>query len=105
MAKAKQQEAAAPPAQSPAPAPTAPVRPVRGSGGLAPHTNRTHDCPRCTYFDRLGESAPDAQGIWRGLCRRYAPRAGLLGPEEFKFASWPQVHSGDWCGEYVQADD
>ena len=59
-----------------------------------------HQCPRCHYF-KLRERAPD--GIERGICRRYAPRPGTenANPD----ASWPAVHSGDWCGEFVQADD
>ena len=70
--------------------------------GSRAHTGRVHDCPRCHFFEYSG--GPDAQGIRIGWCRRYAPRA-VQGDPSGRSAAWPLVHSGDWCGEYVQEDD
>ena len=70
--------------------------------GSAPHTGRVHDCPRCTFFEF--DSGPDAQGVKRGWCRRNAP-SPVQSTSGGRDGAWPRVHSGDWCGEYVQADD
>ena len=72
--------------------------------GAAPHTGRRHDCPTCTFFEELPEGSPEARTrIRHGWCRRYAPRPAFGG--QAAYALWANVHSGDWCGEYVQADD
>ena len=101
---AKKETATATPAPAEAPAAQAQVSGQDGGAWPRPHQPtpaNPHHCPRCTYF-RLRERAADT-GIERGICRRHAPRPGVENANPN--ASWPAVHSGDWCGEYVQVDD
>lgn len=66
---------------------------------------RTNDCTRCHFFEFSYRHQTDASMRY-GFCRRYALRpnayAGQRAPLEYW---WPRVHSGDWCGEFVQTDD
>ena len=57
-------------------------------------------CPRCHYF-KLSNRAVDT-GLETGWCRRNSPSPRIGSTAE---VGWPRVHSGDWCGDYVQADD
>lgn len=81
-----------------------------GSGGVSGqgtpiNAARANDCPTCHYYEFSHLNSGDAS-LQYGFCRRYAPRpnayAGQTAALEYW---WPRVHSGDWCGEYVQADD
>ena len=76
---------------------------VTGAGS-APHTGRRHDCLACHYCEVRSEGSPQGDNRVRyGWCRRYAPRPVMGG--QAGYAAWPSVHSGDYCGEFVQADD
>ena len=54
----------------------------------------TKSCETCMYF----EETPDSSG----LCRRHPPV--LFELDEALGSTWPRVKSGDWCGEYEDAN-
>lgn len=55
-------------------------------------------CENCRFFWDL-RAADD--GDDSGLCRRNAPQAVTSEEEDNgPWATWPKVHSGDWCGEH-----
>lgn len=61
---------------------------------------RKPDCSTCTYADpHIGDD-----GSVFTECHRYPPQviAGE-GPDGVApVMMWPQVHDGDWCGEYEE---
>ena len=60
---------------------------------------RVNSCSTCTFWDPHSSRA-------RGLCRRSAPRAHLVGAgtEVAVQALWPETAVSDWCGQYASVD-
>jgi predicted ATPase len=63
-------------------------------------------CENCQFFDRKPAPAttsalylsPAGDNLGHGLCRRYAPKPGVL-----LIPWWPRVNQSDWCGEHKLA--